>query len=155
MLFEAPVDNEAVEPIKRLMLAMLNHAVRSYQMGLHEQKTSELEAFLEAEEWLFGTQSSDPSSFEDFCSAVNIDAGPVRDMQAGGTREACEEVHTALAGAPSSAPQVDPLPALTQQARVLKAKRSIMRLARKCGVERVHDQEAQESLHCALGGLGS
>jgi hypothetical protein len=71
LLFEAPVDNEAVEPIKRLMLAMLNHAVCCYQTGLHPQKTSQLHAFLEAEKWLLG---SEPFSFGHVCSAVNIDA---------------------------------------------------------------------------------
>ena len=60
LLFKAPVDNEAVEPIKQLMIAMLNHAFRCYQTSLHTQKISQLQAFLKAEEWLFGTQSSDP-----------------------------------------------------------------------------------------------
>ena len=63
LLVEIATDNEAVEPIKRLMLAMLNHAVRYYQTAFHAQKTSQLQAFLKAEDWLFGTQSNEPFSF--------------------------------------------------------------------------------------------
>ena len=54
LLVEIATDNEAVEPIKRLMLAMLNQAVRCYQTGLRAEKTSRLQAFLKAEEWLSG-----------------------------------------------------------------------------------------------------
>jgi hypothetical protein len=64
LLFEAPVDTDTFEPKKRLMLAMLNHAVRYYQTAFHAQKTSQLQAFLKAEDWLFGTQSNEPFSFE-------------------------------------------------------------------------------------------
>jgi len=54
LLVHIATDNEAVEPIKRLMLAMLDHAARCYQTGVHAEKTSQLQAFLKAEEWLSG-----------------------------------------------------------------------------------------------------
>ena len=66
--FELGAENEAVDPIKRLMLAILNHAVRCYQADLHAQNTPQLQAFLQAEEWLLGTRSREPFSIEEVCS---------------------------------------------------------------------------------------
>lgn len=79
-LFVTKANDEAVDPIKRVMLAMLNHAVCCYQEVLHEQNTTHLQAFLQAEEWLLGAPSCEPFSFEDVCSTLNTSPDSCRDM---------------------------------------------------------------------------
>ena len=70
--FEGRNKNEALEPVKRLMLAVLTDAVRCYQVGSDAQKTSRRRAFREAEEWLFRTKSDGPFSFENVCCTLDI-----------------------------------------------------------------------------------
>jgi hypothetical protein len=70
--FEGRNKNGALEPIKRLMLAVLTNAVRCYQVGSDTQKISRRRAFREAEEWLFRTKSDGPFSFENVCCALDI-----------------------------------------------------------------------------------
>jgi hypothetical protein len=48
--FEARNKNEALEPIKRLMLAVLTDAVRCYQVGFEAHEVSRRQAFREAKE---------------------------------------------------------------------------------------------------------
>jgi hypothetical protein len=50
--FEGQKRNEALEPVQRLMLAVLTDAVRCYQVGFDAQQTARIRAFREAEEWL-------------------------------------------------------------------------------------------------------
>ena len=50
--FEGRKKNEALEPEKRLMLAVLTDAVRCYQVGFDSHKTARIRAFREVEEWL-------------------------------------------------------------------------------------------------------
>jgi hypothetical protein len=70
--FEGRNKNEALEPVKRLMLAVLTDAVRCYQVGFDAQKTARILAFREAEEWLFSTKGYGPFSFENVCYALDI-----------------------------------------------------------------------------------
>jgi hypothetical protein len=70
--FEGRNKNEALEPIKRLMLAVLTDAVRCYQVGADAQKISRRRAFREAEEWLFRSISDGPFSFENVCCTLGI-----------------------------------------------------------------------------------
>jgi hypothetical protein len=70
--FEGRKKNEAVEPVKRLMLAVLTDAVRCYQIGFGSQKTTRIRAFREAEEWLFSAKGYGPFSFENVCYALDI-----------------------------------------------------------------------------------
>jgi hypothetical protein len=67
-LFDGWNKNEALEPIKRLMLAVTD-AVRCYQVGADAQKSSRRQAFREAEEWLFRTISDSPSFHSKTCVA--------------------------------------------------------------------------------------
>jgi len=62
--FEGRHKNEALEPEKRLMLAVLTDAVHCYQVGSDAQTTSRIRAFREAEEWLFSAKGYGPFSFE-------------------------------------------------------------------------------------------
>ena len=77
--FEGRNKNEALEPIKRLMLAVLTDAVRCYQVGSDAEKTSRRRAFREAEEWLFRTKSDGPFSFENVCCTLDIAPDYLRD----------------------------------------------------------------------------
>ncbi len=58
--FEGRKKSEALEPVKRLMLAVLTDAVRCYQLGPAALKTSRRRACLEAEEWLFRAKADGP-----------------------------------------------------------------------------------------------
>jgi hypothetical protein len=77
--FEGRKKNEALEPIKRLMLALLTDAVRCYQVGADGQKISRRRARREAEEWLFRTNSDGPFSFENVCCTLDIAPDYLRD----------------------------------------------------------------------------
>lgn len=70
--------HEAVEPEKRLMLAILTDAVRCYQVGCNAQRRSRIHAFREAEQWLFSTKGYGPFSFENVCCALDITPGYLR-----------------------------------------------------------------------------
>lgn len=70
--FEGRNKNEALEPIKRLMLAVLTDAVHCYQVGFDGQKISRRRAFREAEEWLFRSTSDGPFSLDNVCGVLDI-----------------------------------------------------------------------------------
>jgi hypothetical protein len=72
--------NEAVEPLKRLMLAVLADAVRCYQIGLDARATCRRRAFLEAQQWLFGARADGPFSFENVCYVLDITPDYLRQM---------------------------------------------------------------------------
>src|ERR1700757_5005066 len=70
--FEGRKKNAALEPVKRLMLAVLTDAVHCYQVGCDAEKTSRIRAFREAEEWLFSAKGYGLFSFENVCCALDI-----------------------------------------------------------------------------------
>ena len=70
--FEGRKKNEALEPEKRLMLAVLTDAVRCYQVGFDSHKIARIRAFREAEEGLFSARGYGPFSFENVCYALDI-----------------------------------------------------------------------------------
>jgi hypothetical protein len=91
--FEGRNKNDAMEPEKRLMLAVLTDAVHCYQVGCDAQKTSRIRAFMEAEEWLFNAKGYGPFSFENVCYTLDITPEYFRKMlrkwligRVGGTR---------------------------------------------------------------------
>jgi hypothetical protein len=77
--FEGRNKSEALEPIKRLMLAVLTDAVRCYQVGPDAEKISRRRAFGAAEEWLFRTKADGPFSFENVCCTLDIAPDYLRD----------------------------------------------------------------------------
>jgi hypothetical protein len=70
--FDGRKKQEAAEPLKRLMLAVLADAVRCYQTGFDTRATSRRRAFLEARQWLFGAKADGPFSFENVCYVLDI-----------------------------------------------------------------------------------
>jgi hypothetical protein len=67
--FDGQKKKEAVEPLKRLMLAVLADAVRCYQTGFDRRATSRRRVFLEAQQWLFRPGADGAFSFETVCYA--------------------------------------------------------------------------------------
>jgi len=78
--FEGRRKNEALEPVKRLMLAVLTDAVRCYQIGFDAKRTCRRRAFREAEGWLFSRTADGPFSFENVCCALDIAPDCLRNM---------------------------------------------------------------------------
>jgi hypothetical protein len=78
--FEGRKKNAALEPVKRLMLAVLTDAVHCYQVGCDAEKTSRIRAFREAEEWLFSAKGYGLFSFENVCYALDITPDYLRKM---------------------------------------------------------------------------
>jgi len=81
-LYEEQNKNEALEPIKRLMLAVLTDAVRCYQIGCAAPTTSRRRTFQEAEEWLLRSRpkADSPFSFESVYCALEIAPDYLRHM---------------------------------------------------------------------------
>jgi hypothetical protein len=78
--FEGRRKHQALQPEKRLMLAVLTDAVRCYQVGCDAQKASRIRAFREAEEWLFSAKGYGPFSCENVCYALDIAPDYLRKM---------------------------------------------------------------------------
>ena len=78
--FEGRHKNEAMEPEKRLMLAVLADALHCYQVGCDRQNTSRIRAFREAEEWLFSAKEYGPFSCENVCYTLDIPPEYLRKM---------------------------------------------------------------------------
>ena len=77
--YEGRKKNEALEPVRRLMLAVLTDAVRCYQEGFDAQKTPCRRTFREAEEWLFRAKAGGLFSFENVCWTLDIAPDYFRD----------------------------------------------------------------------------
>ena len=70
--------SKALEPERRLMLAILTDAVRCYQAGVSLPSGTRSQVFAEAENWLFHAPHKTPFSFEDVCGALEIDPAYLR-----------------------------------------------------------------------------
>jgi hypothetical protein len=62
------------EPIKRLMFAVLNDAIRCYQTNVGVQRPHAQRLLAETKEWLFRLSGDAPFSFESICEVLEIDA---------------------------------------------------------------------------------
>ncbi len=65
-------------PEKRLMLAVLEDAVATFQRYVEARDRRGRRLFREAEEWVTSLDASWPFAFENICSALQIDAGYLR-----------------------------------------------------------------------------
>jgi len=67
------------EPVMRLMLAVLEDAVRCFERDLRARSVSRRRRFLEAEDWLFRqSESAGLFSFESVCEVIDIDPIGIR-----------------------------------------------------------------------------
>jgi hypothetical protein len=73
-------NNSANDPVKRLMLAVLEDALRLFQNNAGGDATvgHRKLRFMEAEEWLYGTGGEGPFSFEAVCETLGIEPGFLR-----------------------------------------------------------------------------
>lgn len=68
-----------IEPVKRLMSAVLEDAVGCFERNLRARSASRRRRFLEAEHWLFkGSESTGLFSFESVCGVLDIDPDRLR-----------------------------------------------------------------------------
>ena len=66
-------ENDEFTPIKRLMMAILEDALRCFQNNAGATSGRRKRLFLEAEEWLCGTGGEGPFSFNMVCEALGIE----------------------------------------------------------------------------------
>lgn len=66
-------------PTNRLMLAVLEEALASFQKGLSSCRADQRHRSCEVDRWVASTDESFVFSFESICSSLNIDAGYVRE----------------------------------------------------------------------------
>jgi len=65
-------------PEKRLMLAILNDAVRSFQRYRFAHRNRDRRLFKDADDWLCSTDTDWPFSFERICQVLELDASCLR-----------------------------------------------------------------------------
>jgi hypothetical protein len=68
-----------VEPIMRLMGAILIDAVRCFQNNFEARLPSAQQEFREARFWIFDDKSEEPFSFESVCAALGVDPRGLRE----------------------------------------------------------------------------
>jgi hypothetical protein len=67
------------EPIKTLMMAVLQDAIRKFERNLHARTISRRRSFLDTERWLFGSEAVDEVfSFEAVCEVLDVQPSRVR-----------------------------------------------------------------------------
>jgi hypothetical protein len=66
-------------PEGRLMLAVLQDALATFQRGLNTPACEDLEAFREVDRWFRSRDYDSPFSFESICSTLGMASGCVRD----------------------------------------------------------------------------
>jgi hypothetical protein len=77
--FPARRGTAAVEPVMRLMSAILIDAVRCYQHNFPAPNRHQRLEFREAQSWIFDDQGNGPFSFEAVCDALEIVPRRLRD----------------------------------------------------------------------------
>jgi transposase-like protein len=68
----------AIAPVKRLMMAVLEDALRCFQNHADAKKGSRKRLFNEAEQWLCGEEGDGPFSFESVCETLGIEPSFLR-----------------------------------------------------------------------------
>jgi hypothetical protein len=68
----------SIEPLRRLMVAMLVDAVRVFQTKFEARQPSTRQEFAEVRRWIFSDDESGMFSFKPVCEALEIDPGTIR-----------------------------------------------------------------------------
>jgi hypothetical protein len=66
-------DDSSIAPVKRLMMAVLEDAVRCFQNNAGARGGLRQKLFTEAEQWLCGDVGDGPFSFETVCETLGIE----------------------------------------------------------------------------------
>jgi hypothetical protein len=72
-------DNGCARPIKRLMLAVLEDAVRCYLTYANSRSRAQRRLFVEAEGWLMDRKADGAFAFETICETLGIDPNCLRE----------------------------------------------------------------------------
>ena len=72
-------DDSCARPIKRLMLAVLEDAMRCYQSFANSRNRTQRRLFVEAEAWLMDRKADGPFAFETVCETLGIDPSCLRE----------------------------------------------------------------------------
>ena len=72
-------DNGCARPIKRLMLAVLEDAVRCYLTYANSRSRAQHRLFVEAEVWLMDRKADGAFAFETICETLGIDPNCLRE----------------------------------------------------------------------------
>jgi hypothetical protein len=72
-------DDACVRPIKRLMLAVLEDAMRCYQTYASSRSPAQRRLFVEAEAWLMDRKADGHFAFETVCETLGIDPSCLRE----------------------------------------------------------------------------
>jgi hypothetical protein len=72
-------DDACARPIKRLMLAVLEDAMRCYQSCADSHNRAQRRLFIEAEAWLMDRKADGPFSFESVCETLGIEPSCLRE----------------------------------------------------------------------------
>jgi len=67
-----------LEPLRRLMAAILEDALRCFQRNINARGIRLRREFLEAKEWFFGSGAEGPFAFENVCSVLDLDPKQLR-----------------------------------------------------------------------------
>lgn len=76
--YEGQRDESSIRPVKRLMLAVLEDALRGFQNNAAAVAGPRRRLFVEAEEWLCGGEGEGPFSFETVCETLGIEPAFLR-----------------------------------------------------------------------------
>ena len=81
--YDARHDDSAIAPVKRLMMAVLEDALRCFQNNSSATNGSRKRLFVEAEQWLCDETGDGPFSFDTVCETLGIEP----DFLRGGLRQ--------------------------------------------------------------------
>jgi hypothetical protein len=68
----------SIEPLRRLMVAMLVDAVRVFQTKIEARQPSTRQEFAEVQRWIFSDDETGLFSFRPMCEALEIDPQTIR-----------------------------------------------------------------------------
>jgi hypothetical protein len=71
-------DDSRIAPVKRLMLAVLEDALRCFQNNADAKSGPRKRLFADAEQWLCGGEGDGPFSFETVCETLGIEPSFLR-----------------------------------------------------------------------------
>jgi len=66
------------EPLRRLMAAILEDAVRCFQKNINARHLSQRREFYEAAQWFFGSEAAGPFAFNNVCHILDLDPRHIR-----------------------------------------------------------------------------
>jgi hypothetical protein len=66
------------QSVRRLIIAVLDDAIRTYQRYVFDRTRHGQNLFREAEDWLMAPDDASPLSFESVCAVLDLDPGYVR-----------------------------------------------------------------------------